>query len=111
MGKIIVARKGEKVKTTAKKGMRFDLLLKTDVLEAVLDIFEPGASFGAPCKHMGQEVHFLSKGEIEFEIDGRKYLLKEGDVICFSSMLPHRAQNLGKEKAIFFSVIVPPTFM
>jgi len=48
---------------------------------------------------------------MEIEIAGRKYLLKEGDVIWFSSILPHTYRNLGKEKAVFFSVVSPPTFM
>lgn len=111
MKKVIVVRKGEKMKTTALKGIRFDLLLKNDVLEAMFDIFEPGASVGPPYNHMGQEIHIILKGEIEFEIDGQKYLLKEGDVLCFPSILPHTARNLGKEKTVFFAVNVPPTFI
>jgi len=111
MKRVIVVRKGEKIKTTSLNGIRLDLLLKTDVLEAVLDIFEPGASVGTPYKHVGQEVHILLKGEIEFEIEDHKYLAKEGDVVCFSSILPHKTRNPGKEKAIVFSVAVPPTFM
>ena len=111
MKEVIVVRKGEKMKTTSLKGIRFDLLLKTDVLEAILHIHEPGASIGPPYKHMGQEVHILLKGEAEFEIKNHKYLLKEGDAICFPSILIHTVRNPGKEKAILFAVTVPPTFM
>lgn len=51
MKKVIVFRKGEKVKTTALEGIRFDLLLKTDVLAAELCTFEPGASLAPTCMH------------------------------------------------------------
>jgi mannose-6-phosphate isomerase-like protein (cupin superfamily) len=111
MKKVIVVRKGEKVKTISLNGIIFNLLLKTDVLGVELSTFEPEASIGSSYRHIGQEVHAVLKGEMEFEIDGQKYLLKKGDVICFSSTLPHTLRNPGKEKAIFFTVNVPPTFM
>jgi len=111
MEKVIVVRKGEKVKTTTLKGIRFNLLVKTDVLEAILHTYEPETSIGLTYKHMGQEVHILLKGEMEYEIENRTYLLKEGDVICFPSILSHTARNPGKEKAIGFAVVSPTTFM
>ena len=37
--------------------------------------------------------------------------LKEGDIICFPSILSHTVRNPGKEKAIGFAVVSPPTFM
>lgn len=111
MEEVIVVRKGEKMKTTLLKGMRYDLLLRTETLGAILCTFEPGASMGGPYKHMGQEVHVFLEGEIEYEIEGKTYLLKKGDILCFPSMLPHTVRNPGKEKAVFFSVNVPPTFM
>jgi len=111
MEKVIVVRKGEKLKTVALEGIQFDLLVRTDELEALLCTFEPGASIGPPYKHVGEEVHIILKGEMEGKIDGRKYLLKEGDVLWYSSMLPHTARNPGKEKAVYFSVVSPPTFM
>lgn len=111
MKKVIVVRKGEKMKTASLKGIRFDLLLKTDVLGAELCAFEPGASMEQTYKHIGQEIHILLEGEIEFEIEGKKYLLRKGDVICFPSILPHTERNPRKEKAVFFAVNVPPTFM
>jgi len=111
MEKVIVVRKGEKIKTTLLKGIKFNLLLKTDILEAILHTYEPETSIGLTYKHIGQEVHILLKGEIEYEIENHTYLLKEGDVICFPSMLSHTARNPGKEKAIGFAVVSPPTFM
>jgi len=99
------------MKTTALKGLEYELLIRTDVLEALLGTFEPGASLGLPYKHIGEEVHIILKGELEIEIKGRKHLLKEGDVIWYSSMEPHTARNPGKEKTIYFSVVSPPTFM
>ena len=111
MKKVIVVRKGEKIKTVALEGIQFDMLLRTDKLEALFCTFEPGASIGPPYTHIGEEVHVILRGEMEGEIGGRKYLLKEGDVIWYSSIVPHTARNPGKEKAVYFSIISPPTFM
>jgi len=44
MEKVIVVRKGEKIKTTLLKGIKFNLLLKTDVLEVILHTYEPETS-------------------------------------------------------------------
>ena len=108
---VIICRKGEKIKTTTLEGIQIDLFVKTDVLELMRTTMEPGASFGPPYKHVGQEAHLILKGEIEVQVDEQTYSLKEGDTIWFSSLLPHTMKNLGKEKLIFCSVVSPPTFI
>jgi len=62
MEKVIVVRKGEKIKTTLLKGIRFNLLLKTDILEAILHTYEPETSIGLTYKaHWSRSSHSLKR--------------------------------------------------
>jgi len=65
------------MKTVALEGIQFDLLIKTNKLQATLSTFKSGASLGQPFKHVGQEVHILLKGEIEVEVAGRSICLRK----------------------------------
>ena len=111
MENVIICRKGEKIKTVTLDGVQIDLLVKTNVLELMRITMEPGASLGPPYKHVGQEAHLILRGEIEAQVGEQTYSLKEGDTICFSSLLPHTGKNPGKEKLIYCSVTSPPTFI
>ena len=46
-------------------------------------------------RHEGEEFLFLLSGRVEFEVDGEKYLLEEGDSLYFDASLPHRGRALG----------------
>jgi len=110
LSEVIISRKGEKIKAVEINGIISNLLLKTDILEAVLSTLEIGASKG-PIRHLGHEVHIILQGEVLAEIDEKEYHLSEGDVICFPSILPHTIRNTGKERAILFSIVTPPTYI
>ncbi|MCP8314279.1 MAG: hypothetical protein H3Z53_07910, partial [archaeon] len=56
MSEVIISRKGEKIKAVEINGIISNLLLKTDILEAVLTTLEIGATKG-PLRHLGHEVH------------------------------------------------------
>ena len=52
-------------------------------------------------EHEGEEFLFVVHGRVEFEIDGEKYLLAEGDSLYFDASLPHKGRALGGQaKAI-----------
>jgi mannose-6-phosphate isomerase-like protein (cupin superfamily) len=108
---VVVCRGGEKKETVKLDGIICNLLVKTEVIEVIIFEMKPGASFGEPFQHAGQEAHLVLEGEVEAEIDGKKYLLKRGDVLSFPSVLPHTGRNPGKKKAVLFSIATPPTFM
>ena len=110
MSEVIVSRKGEKIKAFEINGIISNLLLKTDILEAVLTTFEIGATKGL-IRHLGHEVHIILQGEVLAEINGKEYSLSEGDVICFPSILTHAIRNTGKERVILFSISTPPTYI
>jgi transcriptional regulator with XRE-family HTH domain len=69
-----------------------------------LDIYiitlEPGGSSGAdPYVHDGAEAGFVLDGGIELIVEGRKFILGEGDSFRFNSNRPHQFRNAGDRTA------------
>lgn len=85
------------------KGVIF-YLLNPDMsgdIEFILDIFEPGATTGEELyTHQGEECGLILEGELEVQLEDKKYLLKKGDSIIFKSTIPHKKRNTGKSKSI-----------
>lgn len=50
------------------------------------------------------EYKYMIKGKVEYEINGHKYELEEGDSLFFDGRLPHVPRNTGKETAIMLIV-------
>ena len=83
-----------------------------EFLEVVAAEFEPGGSTGdAPYTHGDSEELFLVlEGSIELELDGQTMALDAGDSVHYRSSTPHRASNLGSERAEVLYVISPPSY-
>lgn len=69
-----------------------------------LDIYiitlEPGGSSGDdPYVHDGAEAGFVLEGGIELVVEGRKFILGEGDSFRFNSNRPHQFRNAGDRTA------------
>lgn len=70
--------------------------LPGQTMEPLLITLEPGTGSGAdPILHPGHEFVFCLEGEIEYEVGGDKYVLREGDSLLFQAHLPHRWRNPG----------------
>lgn len=95
------------------KGVIFYLLnpdLSGDI-EFILDIFEPGATTGEELyTHQGEECGLILEGELEVQLEDKKYLLKKGDSITFKSTILHKKTNTGKTKSISIWANTPPWF-
>lgn len=48
----------------------------------------------------GEEIAYVLKGTVLYEIDGESHVLKPGDSIHFKSDKPHRTATLGDEEAV-----------
>lgn len=107
---VIIRRSGEGQEKKELNGKLIELLLKTEKLEGIRFEVEPGATFGDAFSHDGEEIHLMLEGEMEVEINGKKFIAKKGDCFWFKSTQPHTGRNIGDKKAIFYSVAVPPTF-
>ncbi len=80
-------------------------------LELLMSTFAPGATSGAsPYTHTGEEAGIVMSGELEIWVDGKRFLLGQGDSFCFKSTLPHRYLNPGSTDAVVIWAITPPSY-
>jgi len=60
--------------------------------------FAPGAAFGMHT-HPGEEVIYVLKGTLEYEVEGKQpMVLKAGDVLFIPAGVKHAARNTGKKE-------------
>ena len=58
-----------------------------------------------PHKHKGQELLYILKGKVEFTINGRPYILEEGDSIHFNADYVHFGTCISREGAELIGII------
>lgn len=80
------------------------------MLQANIHIIAAGGQSDGVISHLGEEVGFLIEGELELEVDGRRYHLRPGDSFYFPSDRPHGYRNRGTTEARVIWVNTPPTF-
>ena len=81
-------------------------------LEAGIITVKKGASVSHKAmSHEGEEIHFVLKGEVMYNLGGEKIVLGEGDSIHFFSRVPHTWKNTGKAEARVLVVITPSPFV
>lgn len=79
--------------------------LKGQAMELFAVTLPPGSGSGAGAiLHSGHELVYCIGGEIEYQIDGKSYLLAPGDSLLFEARLPHCWQNQGQDPATFLLV-------
>lgn len=60
--------------------------------------------------HEGEECGYVMKGQLTVHLNGKDYVLEEGDSIYFDSSLPHKYINNGKEDCISIWAMTPKFF-
>ena len=60
--------------------------------------------------HRGEEGGIVVKGRIELTLAGVTRVLSAGEAYYFSSHLPHRFKNVGREPCEIISASTPPSF-
>jgi len=107
------------VRKSRRRQIRFDggisdFLLSPSLagdLELLLSTFESGATSGdQPYTHEGEEAGLVVSGELELHVDGKCFLLKQGDSFAFKSSTPHRYRNPGPNDAVVIWAITPPSY-
>ena len=94
------------------KGVRFHILSPSNSnLEFMYDEYEVNSSTGDKLyQHDGEECGFVLEGKLEVNLNGKKFILNEGDSIWFQSTIPHKMKNLSNKKTITIWVDTPPRF-
>lgn len=73
--------------------------------------YAPGAETGDEVlTHRGEEGGIVVRGRIELTIAGVTRVLSAGEAYYFSSHLPHRFRNVGREPCEIISASTPATF-
>jgi quercetin dioxygenase-like cupin family protein len=84
--------------TTRTDLQRHDLSIRgREVFQARVD-FAPGASFPRHM-HPGEEIIYVLRGTLEYEVDGKPITLKAGDVLFVANGVVHAARNVGNKPA------------
>lgn len=60
--------------------------------------------------HPGEEGGVVVRGRIELTVGGATRVLESGDAYYFSSSVPHRFRNPGRDDCEIISASTPPTF-
>lgn len=85
------------------KGIRIESLgqrLQGQGLEPFFVCLAPGSESGKKhVVHLGHEFVYCLRGQVEYNIDGDTYLLREGDILLFEAQLPHHWRNPTHEEA------------
>ena len=66
--------------------------------------FEKGA-IGALHTHEHEQVGYVIKGSFEFEINGEKQIIKQGDSVYFAPNVPHGVMAL--EDSVILDIFTP----
>ncbi|MFQ6111504.1 MAG: helix-turn-helix domain-containing protein, partial [Nitrospinota bacterium] len=83
--------------------------LKGAKLDGSYKIIEPGSRSGScVSSKAGEALVYCLRGELDFEVQGKSYHLREGDVIHHKTDLPHSWQNRGMTAAHILTVSTPP---
>jgi transcriptional regulator with XRE-family HTH domain len=60
--------------------------------------------------HRGEEAGIVVRGRVELTVGAASRVLGPGEAYYFSSQLPHRFRNVGREVCEIVSASTPPTF-
>jgi len=72
----------------------------TGRMEPFMLSLEPGASSGPfGMLHSGSEFVLCISGQIEYEVEGQRFILQSGDSLIFAAQHRHRWKNSGKDVA------------
>jgi transcriptional regulator with XRE-family HTH domain len=73
--------------------------------------YAPGGATGDEMMtHRGEEGGVIVRGRIELTVSGASRVLGPGEAYYFSSQLPHRFRNVGREECEIISAGTPPSF-
>ncbi len=71
---------------------------------------QPGGGSHGLYKHVGEEFGIVLKGELEIELSGTIYKVRENESFYYHSSEPHSWTNRSDKETVVLWVISPPTF-
>ncbi len=109
--KPIVSRAENRRAIESAEGIYIEWLVSNSESKMEVDIITVGSggSGGESYSHEGEEFCFVLKGIIKFSIGEQEYVLSEGDLIYFSSEMPHTWVNVAESEGKILFCTTPPT--
>jgi transcriptional regulator with XRE-family HTH domain len=80
------------------------------LLEPILVTLAPNQKKTQNYGHPGEEFYYVLKGMVIFLIDGKEYMIRDGDTIHFPSTCPHTVENPLNEESLLLCVLTPVIF-
>ncbi len=84
--------------------------LKNKKLQPLYEIIKPGGGSGGEYQHEGEEFGLVLEGELEITVDGKTYVVREGESFWFRSTRPHGFRNNSERDVKVIWIITPPTY-
>lgn len=96
-----------------KHGMAYkDYLVRgtSTAMHVTITRLPPHSDTGEATAHAGEEYIYVLRGVATVTINDTKYLLQEGDMIYYSSQIPHKVSNDQDGELEYLQTNTPPTF-
>jgi transcriptional regulator with XRE-family HTH domain len=110
----VICKEGERVNIRFQQGdAKIQMLVRgiqNKRMQPFYTTIEPGGGSKGSYSHIGEEFGIVLHGELEVNLNGKRYRLKKNESFYFSSQEPHSWSNPGKRKTVVIWVVSPPTF-
>ncbi len=110
----VVTREDERVNISLKRWRaKINLLVKSTQgkrMQPFYTVIQPGGGAPGFYSHEGEEFGIVLKGELDIDLNGTNYRVKENESFYYSSQIPHGWINSTDEETIVVWVVSPPTF-
>lgn len=76
-------------------------------LNGICITMEEGADYGKiSYGHSSDEIGIVVKGTMQMEVEGKQYIINEGDTIYIKANVPHKYKNIGSGQCISYWVLI-----
>lgn len=83
---------------------------KNKRMQPFFTTIQPGGGSHGLYSHVGEECGLVLKGELEIDLNGIVYKVKENESFYYNSIEPHSWMNRTDAETVVIWVISPPTF-
>lgn len=83
---------------------------KNKRMQPFLTTIQPGGGSHGLYSHVGEECGLVLKGELEIDLNGSIYVVRENESFYYNSIEPHSWMNRTDGETVVVWVISPPTF-
>ncbi len=105
---VIRAQDTKEINREPVKGFSYKRILSKAINSTAFDMelleMKPGSGRRQMVSTEAYELKYLIQGEIEYQVDQDKFVMKAGDSLAFDGRHPHRIKNVGKSTALLLVI-------